>query len=185
MDVFAAFGLASAAGLNAYIPLLIVGLLARYTDLIHLNAPWNTLENPWVLGVLAVLLLIEILVDKIPAVDSINDVIQTFVRPATGAILFAANGNAIADISPVLAMIAGLLAAGGIHAVKATARPVVTATTGGLGNPLVSTIEDIASAVMSVMAIVLPILTAILIVLLIVLVLRRVLRREVQGDRSL
>ncbi len=84
---------------------LIVGLLARYTDLITLQAPWNALENPWVLGVLVVLLAIEMTVDKIPAADTVNDVIQTVIRPAAGAILFAASGNVISEMSPVLAMI--------------------------------------------------------------------------------
>ena len=81
IDMLSAFGLSAATGLNAYLPLLIVGLLARFTDLVTLKAPWDTLENPWVLGVLAVLLVIEMTVDKIPAVDSVNDVIQTVVRP--------------------------------------------------------------------------------------------------------
>ena len=105
IEVLAAFGLSAATGLNAYLPLLIVGLLARFTDLITLSTPWNTLENPWVLGVLGVLLVIEMAADKIPAVDTVNDVIQTVIRPTAGAILFAASGNVISDMSPVLAMI--------------------------------------------------------------------------------
>ena len=116
-NIFTAFGISASAGLNAYLPLLIVGLVARYTDLIKLNKPFDLLSNGWVLGVLGVLLLIEILVDKIPAVDTVNDMIQTFVRPAAGAILFAAASNTIADIHPVLAMICGILAAGSVHAV--------------------------------------------------------------------
>ena len=80
-----------------------------------------------------------------PAVDSINDVIQTVIRPVAGAILFAANGNVISDMSPVLGMICGLLAAGGVHAVKATARPIITATTAGVANPFVSVLEDVVS----------------------------------------
>src|SRR5512137_2048291 len=131
LGLFAAFGLSAATGLNAYLPLLIVGLLARFTDLITLGSPWNTLENPWVLGVLVVLLVIETVADKVPAVDSVNDVIQTVVRPTAGAILFAASGNVISIHSPALAMICGLLAAGGVHAVKASVRPVLTATTAG------------------------------------------------------
>jgi hypothetical protein len=107
--ILAAFGLAAAIGLNAYLPLLIVGLLARYTTLIALKAPWNALSNPVVLGILAVLLAIEMTVDKIPAVDALNDVIQTAFRPAAGAILFAASGNMISNVSPVLAMICGLI----------------------------------------------------------------------------
>ena len=127
IGILAAFGLSAATGLNAYLPLLIVGLLARFTDLITLSAPWNTLESPWVLGVLFVLLVVETVADKVPAVDSVNDVMQTVIRPAAGAILFAASGNVISEMSPVLAMICGLLAAGGVHAVKATVRPVITA----------------------------------------------------------
>lgn len=136
--LLAAFGLAAATGLNAYLPLLIVGALARYTDLITLKSPWIALSHPVVLVVLIVLLIIEITVDKIPGVDTINDVIQTFIRPAAGAILFAASSNVISDMNPILAMVCGLLVAGGVHAAKATARPAVTATTAGVGNPVVS-----------------------------------------------
>lgn len=177
MDIFAAFGLASAAGLNAYLPLLIVGLLSRYTELLNLAAPWNTLENGWVLAVLAVLLLIEMTVDKIPAVDSVNDAIQTFVRPAAGAILFAASGSALTDVSPVLAMIAGILVAGGVHGVKAAARPVVTATTAGLGNPVVSVVEDVASATLTLLSILVPFLAALLLAILLFVALRKIRRR--------
>ena len=159
-EILSAFGLSAATGLNAYLPLLIVGLLARYTDWITLKAPWNALENMWVLLVLAILLLIETVVDKIPAADTVNDVIQTFIRPAAGAILFAAGSNIISDMSPVLAMICGILVAGSVHAAKATARPIVTASTGGLGNPIVSVVEDVVSAVSAFVSIVLPILAA-------------------------
>lgn len=160
IEVLSAFGLSAATGLNAYLPLLIVGLLGRFTDLITLKAPWNTLENPWVLGVLAVLLVIEMTVDKIPAVDSINDVIQTVVRPAAGAVLFAANGNVIGDISPVLAMVCGLLVAGGVHAAKATIRPVITASTAGVANPVVSVAEDVVSGTTTFVSILLPAVAA-------------------------
>lgn len=166
IEILSAFGLSAATGLNAYLPLLIVGLLGRFTDWIALKAPWNTLENPWVLGVLAVLLFIEMAVDKIPAVDTINDVIQTLVRPAAGAILFAASGNIISQMSPVAAMICGLLVAGSVHAAKTTARPAITASTAGLGNPVVSVVEDIVSGVTTFIAIILPVLAAIVIVAL-------------------
>jgi hypothetical protein len=165
LSVFTAFGLSSSAGLNAYLPLLVVALLARFTDLITLSPPWDALESWWVIGVLAILLLIEILVDKVPAVDSINDAIQTFIRPVAGAVLFAASAGVISEAHPVLAMIAGLLVAGGVHAVKATARPIVTTTTAGVANPVVSTVEDVASLVLAVLAIVVPILGLLLLVL--------------------
>lgn len=165
IGVFAAFGLAAATGLNAYLPLLIVGLLARFTDLITLSSPWNTLENAWVLGVLAVLLVVETIADKVPAVDSVNDAINTVIRPTAGAILFAAHGNVISEMSAVVAMICGILAAGTVHAIKATARPVVTASTAGLGNPFVSVAEDVLSVTTTVVAVVIPALAALFVVL--------------------
>ena len=163
--ILTAFGLSSASGLNAYIPLLIVALTARLTDWIQLNPPFDVLKNEWVIGVLVVLLIIETIIDKIPAADTLNDIVQTFVRPAAGAILFAASTNAV-NLNPVIAVILGLILAFGVHAVKATARPVVTASTGGLGNAFVSVGEDIVAAGVSVLAIVLPLLMGLVLVLL-------------------
>ena len=157
--IFTAFGLSASAGLNAYIPLLLVGLLAKYTNLIQLNQPWDTLANPWIILMLCVLVIIEMLADKLPAVNHLNDAIQTFVRPVAGAIVFAASANVISDIHPVLALAAGVLVAGTVHVAKAGAlRPAVTATTGGVGNVPVSIAEDIVATVMSFVAIVLPLL---------------------------
>jgi hypothetical protein len=164
-SVFSAFGLASAAGLNAYLPLLVVALTAHFTDLIQLNEPWDVLTSWWVIAILAILLLIEMTVDKVPAVDTVNDVINTAIRPVAGAILFAASSGVVGELHPVLAVICGLLVAGGVHAVKATARPAVTATTGGLGNWLVSLSEDALSFITTVLAILVPILLAFLMLL--------------------
>lgn len=169
-NLVTAFGLSTSAGLNAYIPLLVVSLVARYTDLLTLREPWDALTSGWVIGVLVLLLLVEILVDKIPAVDSINDVIQTIIRPVAGAILFAASSNVISDIHPVLALICGLILAGGVHAVKATARPAVTGLTGGAGNALVSTAEDLLSAVTSLLAVLFPVLLVILLILCVLII---------------
>ena len=175
-NTITSFGLSASAGLNAYIPLLIVALLARFTELIRLNEAFDALTNTWVIAVLVVLTLIEILVDKIPAVDTINDTIQTFVRPAAGAILFAASSNVIADVHPVLAMICGILVAGTIHVVKATARPLVTVTTAGTANPLVSTAEDITSGIVSLISILVPIVALVLIVFGVLLIVRSLRR---------
>jgi hypothetical protein len=183
LSVFTAFGLSSAAGLNAYLPLLVVALMARFTDLVTLNPPWDALESWWVIGVLAVLLLIELIVDKVPAVDSVNDVIQTFIRPVAGAVLFAASAGVITDLNPVLALVCGLLAAGGVHAVKATARPAITGATGGLLNPLVSLIEDILSLAMALLSILVPILGVLLLILVIIWFLRRRRRRRAAYPR--
>jgi hypothetical protein len=144
--------------------------MAKFTSLISLNEPWDALTSWWVIVILALLLLIETTVDKIPAVDHINDIIQAVIRPLAGAILFAASSGVVGHIHPVLALVAGLLLAGSVHAVKATARPMVTASTGGAGNWLVSILEDIWSFFTSVFAIVIPILSVIFIIGLVVLV---------------
>ncbi|MBG0786894.1 MAG: DUF4126 domain-containing protein [Anaerolineaceae bacterium] len=171
MDILAAFGLSASAGLNAYIPLLTVSLLARFTDLITLADPWSALESWWIIGLLVVLSLVEFFADKVPAVNHVNDIIQSFVRPAAGAILFAASANVVTEIHPVVSMAAGLLIAGGVHAVKALAlRPAVTATTGGTANVPVSVLEDVVSTVVSVVSVLLPILVAVFIVLLGILI---------------
>jgi hypothetical protein len=162
-----AFGLSASAVLNAYLPLLVVALAARYTTLIQLHEPWDVMTSGWVIAVLAVLLLIEMTVDKIPAVDTLNDGIQTVGRPLAGAMLFAANSGVVGELHPVLAFLAGLLIAGGVHTVKTAARPAVTAATGGMGNWLVSLLEDGLSLVLAVMAILVPLLVLLLIGVLI------------------
>jgi len=164
--IFTAFGLSASAGLNAYIPLLLVGLLARYTELINLSSPWDTLASPWIILMLCVLVIIEMVADKVPAVNHVNDLIQTLIRPAAGAIAFAASANVVTDINPVLALASGLLIAGSVHVAKAGAvRPMVTATTGGVGNVPVSIAEDVVSTVLSILAIITPILVGTLLVI--------------------
>jgi hypothetical protein len=176
--IFTAFGLSASAGLNAYIPLLVVGLLARYTNLIALNQPWDTLSNPWIILLLCILVIIEMLADKIPAVNHINDLVQTLVRPVAGAIAFAASANVVTDVSPVLALAAGLLVAGAVHVTKAgVVRPAVTATTGGAGNVPVSIAEDVTSTVLSIIAVVLPILIGTLLVVIASFIAWRIWRR--------
>lgn len=167
MDILAAFGLSASAGLNAYIPLLIVSLLAKFTDLIELSEPWNAMESWWVIGVLILLSVIEFFTDKIPAVNHINDAIQTFIRPTAGAILFAASAQVVTDINPVFSIVAGLLVAGTVHAVKSVVvRPTVTATTAGLGDVPVSFFEDGISTMLSVLSIALPAVVGVVLILM-------------------
>ncbi len=176
-----AFGLSGSAGLNAYIPLLVVALAARFplTDpLLKLSAPYDLLANWWVIGILVILLVIEMLVDKIPAVDTINDGIQTFVRPVAGAILFAGSTSVINDMNPILAILAGVLVAGGVHATKAIVRPAVTVTTAGTGNWAVSIIEDISAFSISLMAIFIPILAGIVVLVLAIFIVWFLIRRR-------
>jgi len=184
-NIFSAFGLSASAGLNAYIPLLVVALLAKFTNLIKLNEPWNVLTSWWVIAVLILLSLVEFFADKIPAVNHVNDIIQTFIRPTAGAIVFAAtvsqvtSGKVIGNVNSVLALIAGLLVAGGIHAVKsAVIRPAVTATTGGLGNVPVSMAEDATSTAVSFLSILVPVVVACLLVLTTTIIVTRLIFKK-------
>ncbi len=169
--IMTAFGLSASAGLNAYIPLLVVGVIAHYTKWITLKSPYDLLANPWVLIVVGILLIVEMLADKIPAVNHLNDIIQTGIRPAAGAIIFAASAHVLTNVHPVIAIICGLLVAGSVHVVKSAAiRPLVTATTGGTANVPVSVAEDILATVLSILAIVIPVLVAVILIILVALV---------------
>ena len=134
-NIFSAFGLSASACLNAYIPMLVISLLAKYTGLIKLSSPWNVMTSCWVIGVLIFLMVIEILAHKILSVNHINNTIQSFIRPTAGAIFFAASAPNITKVHPILAIAAGLLIAGGVSAMKSLVdHPTMTATTGGAAN---------------------------------------------------
>lgn len=167
-EVLTGTGLAASAGLNAYIPLLTMGLLARYTDAIHLPSGSAWLSNGWTLSILALLLAVEVVADKIPVVDHVNDMVQTFVRPTAGGLAFG-TGSASETVTVTdpgafftsnqwVPVAAGVVIALIVHGVKSASRPVVNATTAGFGAPVASTAEDLGSVVMSVLAILLPVL---------------------------
>ena len=161
-------GLAASAGLNAYIPLLALGLLGRFTNVITLPAGSQWLENGWVLAILTGLLAVEFVADKIPVVDHVNDVVQTVVRPTAGGLAFGAGSSSetvtVSDPGSFFSsnqwvpVAIGVLISLGVHGMKAAARPVVNMTTAGVGAPVVSTAEDVTSVVLSVVAIIVPFL---------------------------
>lgn len=166
LGILSAFGLSASAGLNAYIPLLVVALLARFTHLIQLSSPWDVLSSGWIIALLVILSLIEFFADKVPAVNHVNDILQTFVRPTAGAILFAASANVLTEVNPILSLAAGLLIAGSIHAIKTAAvRPAVTAVSGGTANIPVSIAEDLVSTAVSIISVVVPAIIACLLIL--------------------
>lgn len=170
-NIFTAFGLSASAGLNAYIPLLTVSLLAKFTNLIQLQEPWDLMTSWWVIGVLAVLTVVEILADMFPGVNHVNDVIQSFIRPTAGAVVFAATSSQVGDVEPILGLIAGLLVSGGVHAVKALAvRPAINAATGGLGNVPASIGEQATSTVVSVLSVLIPVIIAVILVIILAIV---------------
>ena len=168
LEALTGTGLAASAGLNAYIPLMVMGLLARYTDAIDLPNGWTWLSNGWVLVILGLLLAVEVVADKVPLVDHANDVVQTVVRPTAGGLAFGAGSGAqtvtVSDPGSFFSshqwvpVAAGVLIALCVHGFKAAARPVVNVSTAGFGAPIVSTIEDIGSVLMSILAILMPVL---------------------------
>ncbi|MBU2661989.1 DUF4126 domain-containing protein [Actinoplanes bogorensis] len=168
LEALTGTGLAASAGLNAYIPLITMGLLARYTDMIDLPTGWSWLSNGWTLLILALLLAIEMVADKVPVVDHVNDVVQTVVRPTAGGLAFGAGSSSetvtVSDPGSFFGshqwvpIAAGVVIALVVHGVKALSRPVVNTTTAGFGAPVASTAEDIGSVLMSVLAILLPVL---------------------------
>jgi hypothetical protein len=191
VELFTGLGLATASGLNAYIPLLAIGLLGRFTNLVELPRPWAWLTNGWVIGIVAVLLVIEIVADKVPALDSINDTIQTFVRPTSGGIVFgsgtAAQTAAVTDPGAFagsgqwIPVVIGAVTALVVSLTKSTVRPVANVATGGLAAPVLSTVEDVASVGLVIVAIVLPVLVVVALALLVwaaVVLLRRRRRRD-------
>lgn len=183
-----AFGLAGAAGLNAYIPLLAVAVLDKL-GWINLGEQFDVLSSWPVIGLIVVLLVVEFGVDKIPGADHVNDILQTFVRPAAGALLFASQTNAVEYINPTLAIMAGLFVALGVHGTKTATRPMVNMTTMGIGGPIVSVIEDLSSTVLSIMALLAPILVIpmmLLGVLVVVYLVRmqRKLRTKLRGKQQ-
>ncbi|MGV9215441.1 DUF4126 domain-containing protein [Micromonospora sp. RB23] len=179
-EVLTGTGLAASAGLNAYIPLLVLGLLGRYTNLIDLPSGWTWLGNGWVIVILAVLLAVEMVADKVPVVDHVNDVVQTVVRPTAGGLAFGAGSSSetvtVSDPGSFFSshqwvpVATGVLLAFGVHLLKSAARPVINATTAGFGAPVASTAEDATSVVMSLVAVILPVLVLAFLVGLVVFV---------------
>ena len=134
-------GMAWASGMRLYAALFAAGLLGRlgYLDL---PSGLQVLENPWVLGVTAILLLVEFLADKIPVVDSVWDSVQTFIRLPAGALLAAL---ALGEHDPALMVIGGLLGGtltAGTHALKAGSRALINTSPEPFSNIATSLGED-------------------------------------------
>ncbi|MHA6695855.1 DUF4126 domain-containing protein [Homoserinimonas sp. A520] len=169
-------GLALAAGVNAYIPLLAIGLASRFLEFVQLPDAWQWLENEWVLGILVALLVIEFFADKIPIVDSVNDWVQTVIRPAAGGLAFGSGSTtetltvqdpaAFFESNQWVPIAVGALLALAVHVVKMISRPVLNAVTAGAAAPVVSVAEDIGSLFVSALAILLPILVIVSVPLL-------------------
>lgn len=184
-------GLATSAGLNAYIPMLALGLLDRFTGLVDLPAGWTWLSADASLWILGVLLVLEVVADKFPGVDAVNDAVQTVVRPAAGGIVFASGvgteTTAVHDPGSLFAgsgwvpVVIGAGIALAVHLAKAGTRVGANTATVGTAAPVLSAAEDVSAVGLVAAAIFLPALVAVLVIAVVVglwLLVRRIRARR-------
>ncbi|WP_051651182.1 DUF4126 domain-containing protein [Brevundimonas bacteroides] len=177
-------GLASATGLRTFLPLLMLALAAKFGLFgIDLNDRMAWLADWPAISTLAVASVIEFTGDKVPVVDHGLNVLGAFTRPIAGAV---AAGSVFAGVDPMTAAIAGLIVgaptAFAFNAAQGGARLTSTATTGGIGNPVLSFIEDVLSFLMVVLAFLAPVLVPILMIVLAIAVLRLARRVRARMD---
>jgi len=172
LALLAGIAVAAASGLRAFLPLLALGLGARFFGLeLHPGLRW--LSGDLALVALGCATIVEIAGDKIPAVDHALDVVATFVRPVTAAI--AAYGVLVHWPTPWAQIVAVLLggSALALHAVKAKTRVGSSILSLGLANPLLSVVEDVMSVTFLVIAFLAPILVALFLLLVALLLVGR------------
>lgn len=158
-------------GLNAFIPILALGLLDRFTPLVDLPPAWAWLSSDVALWVVGILLVLEVVADKIPAVDAVNDVVQTVVRPAAGGITFASGVGAqtvtvqrpdtLLDSQVWVPILIGAAMALLVHLTKAGTRAAANTVTMGTAAPVLSTAEDASAVVLTAAALFLPVLVVV------------------------
>jgi hypothetical protein len=172
-------GLAACAGLRAWLPLLLAGGLAR-AGVIELGSSFQFISSNRALVLFAVATVIEIVGDKIPAVDHTLDSLSTVLRPAAGSLLAASVMWQISDPLTAVALGVAVGAPSALvpHAAKSLLRVGSTVLTGGLANPVLSFIEDAAALVLFILAVVVPVLVAAALLVVVFLILRRVTRRS-------
>jgi hypothetical protein len=175
-----ALGLAAASGLNTTLPLVLAGLLARSGHL-PLAPPYDALSSTPVLVLLTLLAAGELVGDKTPGLDSVLQALQWPAAGAAGAVLCASQVAdsaplpapalsgpllTITGVAPGLALVVGGLAALAVYSARTLVRPVVTVTTLGLGNSVVSAGEDLYALLLAASAVLLPVLGLVLLLLL-------------------
>jgi hypothetical protein len=161
-------GLSASTGLNTFVPLLLLGAAARFGVAgITLGDKFGWLTSDVALIVLIIASIVEIIADKIPAVDHFLDAAGTFVRPAAGAVAAA---SVLTGMDPTVAAIVGLIVGAptsfGFHALKAGTRVASSTTTFGCANPIISLAEDIISFGLSIVAIFAPIIVPVVLLIL-------------------
>jgi hypothetical protein len=164
MDVLTGLGLSGAAGLNAWLPAFAGALLTRL-GVVELGEPFDELSRTPALVLLGVLMTADFVGDKVPAVDHVLHAVGTFVAPVSGTLMFFGETEASLFVSAI----AGGFTAEAVHAARATVRPLSSAATLGVGNPVLSLLEDLGSAGLVLFAFVVPVLAVLAVAALIVL----------------
>jgi hypothetical protein len=166
-----ALGLSTASGLRAYLPVLAVAVGSHVPTphgghLVRLTPAFHVLGSPVVIGVVAALALAELVIDAVPVLVHLSDLLHTVVRPVAGAVVMAGTVNALSDRSLWLAGAVGAALALAVHIAKAATRPAVTAATAGVANPAVSLAEDVVALLLVGLALVASLLLLIVLPLL-------------------
>lgn len=158
LSILLGLGLAAACGFRIFVPLLVMSIASRSgVGYLELGEGFSWISTNTALITFAVATVLEIAGYYIPWVDNLLDAIATPTAIVAGMVVTA---SAVTDIDPVLRWTLAILGGGGTAAtfqgITATARQISSFTTGGLGNPVISTIEAGSSAMLAVLAIVLP-----------------------------
>lgn len=152
-----ALGSSWASGINLYAMVATLGLLGRFAGL-ELPGDLGIVTDWWVIGIATVLYVVEFAADKVPIVDSIWDVVHTFIRVPAGAVVAAA---ALGDFSPWVQVVAFLLGGGvalSSHGAKAATRVVANMSPEPASNITLSVVEDVIAVGGTLLAAFLPIL---------------------------
>lgn len=169
LGVLLGLGLSASTGLNTFLPLLLLAAAARFHVAgVELGTKFEWLTSDAAMITLIVACVIELVADKIPAVDHFLDSAGTVVRPLAGAL---ASASVLTGVDPMVAAIIGIIVGAptslGMHTLKAGTRVASTATTFGCANPVISIIEDVLSFCLSVLAMFAPLLVPVALALLI------------------
>ncbi|WP_111708394.1 DUF4126 domain-containing protein [Lutibacter citreus] len=163
-SVIIGIGLAASVGFRIFVPLFALSL-ASYFGIIPLNESWEWVGSSTAIIILGIATIVEILAYFIPWLDNLLDTIAIPLAAVAGtAVMVATVSNLDPTITWALAIIAGGGTATAIKGSTSTTRLASTASTAGIANPIISTVETGTSIVMSVLAIFIPILAIILVV---------------------
>lgn len=157
LALLSGIGLSFSAGLNAYLPLLILALADRISESFNLPGPYDAISSNVGIVIILLVMAVELIGDKIPRIDHMNDLLHTPIRPLVGGFVAMAVAAESDDLNVWLAGVIGLVVAGAVHAWKTQQRPLVTKATTGIGNPVVSVIEDVVVIMVSIVAVTFPI----------------------------